>query len=180
MVHYLYKGYNVQTLKRVNVLMDHIIDGHNLIAHTRGLDLSMPDDEPRLVEMLVRYCRKGGHRVEVYFDGAPPGQAGVRGFGRVRAHFVPSGSTADEAIRRRLRALGRAAKNWLLVSSDRAVQAAGREAHAHLLTSAEFAGRLQASLHASAGSAGQAAEEPPSEAEVQEWLEIFKRRSKPN
>jgi len=161
--------------------MNHIIDGHNLIAHIPGLDLSMPDDEPRLVEMLVHYCQRGGHRVEVYFDGAPPGQAGVHGYGRVRAHFVPSSSTADEAIRRRLRALGRAAKNWLLVTSDRAVQAAGREAHAHLLTSAEFAGRLHAASREGDEPIPPSTGQPLSEAEVREWERIFKlpRRQKP-
>jgi uncharacterized protein len=159
--------------------MDHIIDGHNLVANTPGLDLSMPDDEPRLVELLVRYCQRGGHRVEVYFDGAPPGQAGVRNYGRVQAHYVAAGTTADEAIRRHLRSLGRSAKNWLLVSSDRAVQAAAREAGARMLGSDEFAVRLQAPTLVSSKPSSPAIDQPLSEAEVREWETFFKRLRKP-
>ena len=158
--------------------MNLIIDGHNLVAQVPGLSLGLLDDEARLVRLLGRFARQGRHRVEVYFDGAPPGEAGVRTFGQVRAHFIAQRSTADAAIRRRLRALGRSAADWTVVTSDRAVQAAGREARARVLKSEEFASRLQAPLRARVGSAGQAAEEPPSEAEVQEWLEIFKGHSK--
>ena len=54
--------------------MNYIIDGHNLIAKLPGLDLSMPDDEQRLIEVLMRFGRAGSHRIEVYFDAAPAGQ----------------------------------------------------------------------------------------------------------
>ncbi len=67
--------------------MNYIIDGHNLIAVIPGLSLSMPDDEQRLVELLIPFCQRGKHRVEVYFDGAPIGLAGTRSYGRVRAHL---------------------------------------------------------------------------------------------
>ena len=167
--------------------MNYIIDGHNLIAKIPGLDLSMLDDEQRLIELLSRYGQLSRHRIEVYFDGAPVGQAGARNFGRVRAHFVPQSQTADDAIRKRLARLGRSARNWVVVSSDRSVQAAAREAHAGVMNAEDFASHLQASLlpASTQGRSGGAERTPEksvsealTEAEVNEWLTIFKERRK--
>ena len=80
--------------------------------------------------------------MEVYFDNAPPGEAGQRSFGTVKAIFVRQGVPADEAIRGRLLALGREAHNWTVVSSDREVQTAAQHAHAKTLTAATFARQL--------------------------------------
>jgi predicted RNA-binding protein with PIN domain len=164
--------------------MNYIIDGHNLISKIPGLDLSMPDDEQRLIELLILFCQPGRHKVEVYFDRALIGQAGVTNHGRVQAHFVPERSTADDAIRKRLFALGRSAKTWAVVTSDRSVQAAAREAHAQVLSAQDFSDQLQASLRQTSlqpGSASPtpAADEPLSEAEVREWEAIFKEKRKP-
>jgi predicted RNA-binding protein with PIN domain len=164
--------------------MNYIIDGHNLIAKIPGLDLSMLDDEQRLIELLNRYGQHSRGRIEVYFDRAPVGQAGAQNYGRVRAHFVPQSQTADDAIRVRLIRLGRAARNWVVITSDRSVQAAGREAHAGVMSAEEFArmlqaNLLQASLRARPEIEGRSADEPISEAEVNEWLTIFKERGKP-
>jgi uncharacterized protein len=118
----------------------YIIDGHNLIPKIPGLSLADMDDEMSLVEMLQTYARARGKRdIEVYFDGAPAGQAGVRVFGMIRAHFVASGMTADEAIRRCLVGLGRQARNATVVSSDRQVQANARSAQAKVVRSENFA-----------------------------------------
>ncbi len=156
--------------------MNYLIDGHNLIPKLPGLSLDMPDDEQRLLELLLRFCQQGGHRAEVYFDGASPGQSGARSFGRVRAHFVPQSATADEAIRRRLTALGKSSRTWSVVSSDRQVQSAARAARTRVLTAESFVGRLQSSLEESAS----APDEPLSEAEVREWEQVFKGPHKRN
>ncbi len=158
--------------------MNYIIDGHNLIAKIPGLSLSMPDDEQRLIELLNRYDQESRHKLEVYFDGALPGQAGVRNYGRVRAHFVPASQTADEAIRRRLERLGKSTANWVVVSSDREVQTAAREVHAKVLRAEEFSRLLQTSLQARIASARNTKDRPLSEDEVSEWLAIFKARRK--
>ena len=67
--------------------MNYIIDGHNLIAKIEGLSLSMPDDEQRLIELLNRYGELRRHKLEVYFDGAPVGQAGIRNYGEGAGSF---------------------------------------------------------------------------------------------
>jgi len=159
--------------------VNYIIDGHNLIAQFPGLSLSMPDDEQRLVELLMLFCKPGRHKVEVYFDRAPVGQARVVNHGRVRAHFVVQRSSADDAIRRRLRASGKSAKTWAVVSSDRSVQAAAREAHALVLSANDFASLLSASLQPDHPSPTPYSDEPLSEAEVREWEAFFRQGRKP-
>ena len=122
-----------------------IIDGHNLIPHIAGLSLGDENDEADLIELLQEYARLRRKTIEVYFDNAPAEQAGIRKFGRVQAHFVQRGTTADDAIMKRLRALGKQAKNVQVISSDRQVQQAARAVHALVITSGEFAadwGRL--------------------------------------
>ena len=150
--------------------MRYLIDGHNLIPNLPGLSLESLDDEQELIQRLQVFCAQGGHQVEVYFDNAPPGQAGKRPFGQVTAHFVRAGSTADAAIARRLISLGRAARQWCVVSSDRSVQAAARAAQAKVQSGLEFALRMQAPP---AAAKAEDADTPLSPDEVDEWLEIF-------
>jgi len=151
--------------------MRYMVDGHNLIPKLPRLGLEMLDDEVELVQRLQAFCAQGPHQVEVYFDNAPPGQAGVRRFGRVTAHFVRTGNTADAAIAHRLIGLRRSARQWCVVSSDRSVQAAARAAQAEVLTSQDFARRMQAVPGLPA------AEERDTSLdarEVEEWLRIFR------
>lgn len=150
--------------------MQYLIDGHNLIPRL-GLSLRSVDDEMQLVARLQFFCRVKRSKAEVYFDGAPAGQVRSRAFGLVTAHFVRKASTADAAIRARLESLARAARNWVVVSSDHEVQSAARAARAQVLSSDEFA-----ELVRNAGEAVSAtsAEHGLSAAEVEEWLKVFK------
>lgn len=153
--------------------MPYLVDGHNLIPHV-GLRLDSPDDELALVERLQAFCRLRRARVEVYFDGAPPGQSGPHKFGLVTAHFIRQGSSADAALEDRLARLGRAARNWTVVSSDRRLERAARAVHAGVLMADEFARQM------TAASANQykasKIETGLSPGEVEEWLTIFRTR----
>ena len=118
----------------------YLIDGHNLIPKIPGLSLQAIDDEERLIELLKVWMRLRERRdVEVFFDGAKPGFSGERALGVLRAHFVPLGQTADEAIRRRLVGLGKAARNATVVTSDRQVRANAKALHANVISSESFA-----------------------------------------
>jgi predicted RNA-binding protein with PIN domain len=150
--------------------MPYLVDGHNLIPKV-GLRLDSLDDELELVGILQEFSRLHRRQMEVYFDGAPADQAGTRNLGTVKAHFVRAGTTADAAITRRLKKLGRSAKNWIVVSSDRQVQAEARGAHAEVLSSEEFARQLQQTPRGDSGKP--AADRKVSPAEVDEWLKIF-------
>ena len=161
-----------------NPVMPFLIDGHNLIPKI-GLRLDSPDDELQLLTMLQEHSRRTRRPIEVYFDGAPPGRAGSRQAGKVKAHFVRQSSTADAAIQARLRALGRAARNWTVVSSDRAVQLAATASGASAMTSEQFArdflrGRPQLPVDGGKPSAGK--DGGLSDDEIDDWLSIFGKR----
>ncbi|GAB4503967.1 MAG: NYN domain-containing protein [Anaerolineales bacterium] len=153
--------------------MPYLVDGHNLIPKA-GLRLDAPDDEMELVTQLREFCRLHRKQVEVYFDGAPASQARTRSLGAVKVTFVRAGMTADAAIARRLKALGNAARNWTVVSSDRQVQAEARAVHAEVLASDAFARLLQQMPRGETPRS--ASDRPLSAAEVDEWLNLFRSR----
>ena len=152
--------------------MPYLIDGHNLIPKL-GLRLDSPDDEMQLIGILQEFCRLKRRNAEVYFDGAPVGQARTQRFGIVNAHFVRVGTTADSAIKVRLEQVGRAARNWIVVSSDHAVQTSARTAHADVISSDKFAELLKKS---SSDESKSSAENKLSSEEVEEWLKLFGRK----
>jgi hypothetical protein len=149
--------------------MPYLIDGHNLIPKL-GLQLDSPDDEMELVGIIQEFARLSRRDASIYFDGAPAGHAAVRRFGSVTAHFVRVGSTADDAIKAYLRRLGRAARNWTVVSSDRVVQNEARAAHAAVISSEDFARRLKRLQQSSQRPAG---EPQLTEEEITRWLREF-------
>ena len=155
---------------RYNPSMHYLVDGHNLIPKV-GLRLDSLDDEMELVTILQEFSRLYRRKVEVYFDGAPALQAGTRSLGTVKAHFIRIGTTADTAIARRLKKLGRTAKNLTVVSSDRQVQADARNARAEVLSSEEFARMLQQTPRSESNKP--VADRKVSPAEVDEWLKLF-------
>lgn len=153
--------------------MPYLVDGHNLIPKIRGLSLTDLEDEMQLLEMLQEYCRMQQKNAEVFFDNAPPGGVRVRKFGRVIARFIRQGTSADAAIYQRLQQLGRSARNWTVVSSDHAVQGAGRQAGAHVISSEKFALLLRQALQTFPQDKGKTADASLDETEVEEWLRLF-------
>jgi predicted RNA-binding protein with PIN domain len=126
-----------------------------------------------LIAILQEFSRLERRQVEVFFDGAPVAQAGTRKQGGITAHFVRLGDTADRAISNRLKKLGKSAKNWTVVSSDRQVQAEARAARAEAVSAESFAGLLK--------SARDSAPKPDrerklSQKEVDDWLRLFEER----
>ncbi len=150
-----------------------LIDGHNLIPKL-GLRLDSFDDEEALIARLQDFSRLRRTQVEVYFDGAPPGQPQKRKFGMVTAHFIRQGSSADAAIEQRLLKMGKSARNWTVVSSDRRVQNAARAVHAQVVSSDEFAIQMRDAQTARQVKARQDVNVSPEE--VEEWLSLFKHR----
>jgi predicted RNA-binding protein with PIN domain len=154
--------------------MPYLVDGHNLIPKL-GLSLRNADDEMELVTRLQTFCRVERQQVEVYFDGAPAGRCGRRKFGLVTAHFVRLGTTADAAIRSRLHSLGRAARGWIVVTSDRQVQTEARACGAQVSSSDAFAKYVDAAMRSPAGSP--TVEEPIlTDQDVEEWLRLFQKK----
>lgn len=153
--------------------MPYLIDGHNLIPKL-GLRLDSMDDELELIAILQEFCRLERKKVEVFFDGAPAPHAGNRKFGTVTAHFVRLGSTADDAIRKHLRALGKGARNWTVVSSDKQVQAEARAVQAQVISSDSFTAMLKQERNSAPKSTS---DKKLSQQEVDDWLRLFEERS---
>lgn len=161
--------------------MPFLIDGHNLIPKL-GLDINALNDEDELLARLNEYCRLSRRgNIEVYFDNAPPGVPESRKVGLVTAHFVRRPLIADEAIRQRLKKLGRSARSWSVVSSDRQVQANARAAGAAVISSDEFAATVIDTLRAGPPPQAKPTGARPSsmsERELNEWLALFNERGK--
>lgn len=152
-----------------NFRMPYLIDGHNLIGRMSGISLQDLNDEEKLIEQVRRFCGSVRKQAEIYFDQAPPGLSGQKKYGYVKAVFVRSGRTADDAIKQRLRQLKRSAKNWTVVSSDRQVQAEARAAGAAVLESGEFASLMDV-RHKQEMESG---EMNLDESEIADWLKAF-------
>ena len=151
--------------------MPYIIDGHNLIGKTPGLNLEDPEDEKHLIDLLQDFCQRKDKQAEVYFDKGAMGHASANVIGRVTARFVRSGETADTAIARRLKNLGNEAANWTVVSSDNEVKYAGKRARAKVISSVEFAHQLlNREVRKTEGE-----DETLSAGEVEEWLDLFEK-----
>ena len=153
--------------------MPYIIDGHNLIPHLPGLSLQDLDDEMKLIQVLGKFANTHRTKIEVYFDHAPAAQSRSINRGLVRAVFVRQSSNADNAIRARLSRLGKEAKNWTVVSSDREVLAEARSIQSRVLTAPEFAELLRKGPSQKQFE-GEKTEDPDqANLEVDYWLEQF-------
>ena len=149
--------------------MPYLIDGHNLIPKL-GLHLDSIDDEMELISILQEFCRLTRKQIEVFFDGAPTPHARTRKLGTVTAYFVQLGTTADNAIRNRVKRLGKSAKNWTVVSSDRQVQAEARAAQAEVVSSDAFANLLKQVRNSASKPTD---ERKLTDQELEDWLKLF-------
>ena len=122
--------------------MPYIVDGHNLIPRLPDIKLSDLDDEIKLIAILQRYADQRGSRIEVYFDKAPATKARTEEHGDVEAHFIHQDSTADQAIKSRIKELDKRAKNWTVVSSDRDILAEAKSYRCRIISSTDFAKEL--------------------------------------
>lgn len=152
--------------------MPFLIDGHNLIGRTPGLSLADPDDEAELVRRIHQYCRRHRRRATVVFDsGVVGGRSRALSTPEVEVVFAPAGRRADDVIRERLRK-ARDPAGWLVVSSDREIQRMARQAGARVISSEEFVADMQASPY----TAPEKQTLRMSEDEIQEWLDLFRKR----
>jgi predicted RNA-binding protein with PIN domain len=130
------------------------------------------DDEHELIQKLQQFCRLNRDKVIVFFDNAAIGQSGTRSYGMVKATYVKSGFTADDAIISYLSRLGRKAKNLTVVSSDRRVIIAAKSMQANVIKSQEFANKVENPVHKHQETNFE--DLKLSDEEIKEWQDIFK------
>jgi predicted RNA-binding protein with PIN domain len=153
--------------------MPYLVDGHNLIPRLPGLSLTDLEDERALIERLGIFALSKRTQIEVYFDQAPPSRAGRKSFGRIKAHFIREGTTADQAIISRLQRLGKSAQNWTVVSSDRVIAAEARGVRSPVISSEEFAALLSQTITEIQEEVTKGEDPDVSEGEVNYWLDRF-------
>ena len=154
--------------------MTYLIDGHNLIPHVDGLSLDQLDDEDGLVTLLVDFSIKRICQVEVYFDRGQVNSEREYRRGRVHVHFVPPPMIADSGILSRLLGIGKAAKNYIVVTSDQNVQTRAHRIGATVLSSQKFAQLLKNTGEKKVQ--GRQEQKPAkNENEIDEWMKLFSR-----
>lgn len=156
--------------------MTYLIDGHNLIPNLSGMSLDQLDDEEELIERLVAFSARHKRQVEVIFDRAQVNNLNDYQRNRVHVHFVRRPMTADDAILARLLGIGKAARNYIVVSGDRTVQERARRLGAGIISSQSFARQLEEGSQ----TIRKGKESPPGEEkdDIQEWLDLFSKRGK--
>jgi predicted RNA-binding protein with PIN domain len=146
-----------------------LIDGHNLIGRCPGLSLHDPDDEEKLVRLLVAYAARAGKRVTVVFD---PGELATvlqtRRLGGVEAVFAPYGRSADALIVQRVQR-SRHPGEWLVVTSDQKLA----EQVARLGARTRDAQTFAAEACTPAAVESEQKQTPPSPDEVESWMKLF-------
>jgi predicted RNA-binding protein with PIN domain len=156
--------------------MPFLIDGHNLIGQIPGMSLADEDDEGKLVMLLRRYAtaRRGRQLVVVFDRGVYGNSQRLDGYG-VTCHFARSPHDADAQIIKRLSGLKRP-RDWTLVTSDRQVAHVAEERGVRVISSQEFGRQLLGPAQPSATACEEKRDAPLSEAEIEEWLQIFRDR----
>ena len=154
--------------------MTYLIDGHNLIPHVIGLSLDQLDDEEGLVALLVGFSNERNCQIEVYFDHGHLSNERIFRRGRVHVHFVLSPMIADSAILARLLGIGKAAKNYIVITSDQTVQNRAHRFGATVMPSQFFA-QLLINTGNKKGLGREEQKPANNEKEIDEWMKLFSR-----
>ena len=154
--------------------MRYLIDGHNLIAKMATITLGDPNDEAELVLLLRRWSAGSRKRkVTVAFDGGlPGGENRLLSTSNVKVVFASGNRTADDLIISSIRRLGNPSE-YTVVTDDRAVIAEVQKRKVNWLSSEIFAQSMD-NIEARDDVVEPAMNPELSDAEIIEWLELFK------
>lgn len=147
-----------------------LVDGNNLLHRLPAGER----DRSHVRRLVLDRVRGERQRVTVVFDGPPPDGSPVEESLGAATVVYGNGSSADDVILRRLPD-GAAARQWSVVTDDRALQRAARQRGAEIRSLAEW--RSPRSRRPTARRP--AAEAPLPSSEVEAWQRIFESRSDP-
>ena len=154
--------------------MHYLVDGHNLIGHVPGIELSDPDDEVQLVDLLHRFVLRNPRlRVTVVFDGGVYGRRVPLDRDRVKVLFARSPEDADARLIELLRTLDQPA-GTTLVSADHSITTAAAERGVAVQPPKLFVDDLHGPNVRRQRAVRRLRPEPKQpRAEVEEWLRTF-------
>ena len=123
-----------------------LIDGYNLIGIQHG---NVEAERTRLVTALSTYARLRGHDITVVFDGWRGGGARAtrQSIGGVEVIYSPLGQKADDLMAEMMAATR---TSWIVVSSDREVEASAWAEESVPVGSEAFAKILERAIGRSA------------------------------
>jgi predicted RNA-binding protein with PIN domain len=150
--------------------LPYLIDGHNLIAALPDLSLQDPEDEQKLIKRMHDFCSRSRHKAIIFFDQGHVAGRPFRSGAWLQIRFVRPPRTADDAIRVELDRIGREAPNWIVVTSDREIQAAARQAGAKFISSPDFIRQLDAGKGSGDASKPERTLDPD---ELEQWMLLF-------
>ncbi len=160
-----------------------IIDGYNLAHVSDWLGLKGQPKEPKgmrmmLVRLLAEYAERSDDRITVVFDGLPADRDAIVAVGAqagIDVVFSGTETDADTWIEKML-AVSTGARETLVVSSDRQVQAAASRRHAKSCPADEYFRHIQHTLaepETSRRAEPDAKFSGLSEGDVNVWMHIF-------
>jgi predicted RNA-binding protein with PIN domain len=141
----------------------YLIDGNNLIGHTKSISYRDPQARQILLDRLSEFLNRKRRKATVVFDGA---SEPLRKSRCIQLLFAERGSSADEVIRRRVEQ-STSTKSLCVVSSDNAVYGYARTCGADALRCHEF-NRL---LYAKAEPEAEKQDLPAND--LKHWLRYF-------
>lgn len=143
----------------------YLIDGNNLIGHTKSISYKDPKARQQVLDRILKFLESRQRNATVIFDGtAEP----LRKTRWMRLVFSGPGRTADELIRHQVE-VARSRKSLCVVSSDNAVYGYARSCGVAALKCHEFNRLLNEEL---------VARVEPEERDfpadsIQQWLRYF-------
>ncbi len=154
--------------------MHYIVDGHNLIGHSRTIRLTDPDDEAQLTDALHRWVlRNTRARITVVFDGGVYGHPLRLDRPSVRTVFARSPQDADTRLIALIQAIADP-QAFRIVTSDRMVAAAAKAHGVQVIDSAQFAAELEQPSKPRHNAVRKQQTEPKlPRTEVEAWLRLF-------
>ena len=154
--------------------MHYIVDGHNLIGHSRTIRLTDPDDEAQLTDALHRWVlRNKRARITVVFDGGVYGHPLRLDRPNVRTVFARSPQDADTRLIALIQAIAEP-QAFRIVTSDRMVAAAAKAHGVQVIDSAQFATELEQPSKTRHNAVRKQRTEPKlPRTEVEDWLRLF-------
>lgn len=157
--------------------MPYLIDGHNLIGQMPDISLSDPNDEAKLVQRLAGFAARTRKPCIVIFDHGIPGGWSSMSTASVKVIFASAGqSSADHIMMERIRQAADPS-NWTVVSSDAVILRAAETRGMKTLRAQEFAAAMRRTPQRPDRGEQAHVYVPPEE--VEEWLELFKKKKKP-
>ncbi len=157
--------------------MPYLIDGNNLLGHSKEINLKSPHSREILIREILAFQREKSFKITVIFDGSPDEYLSREylSLGDLEVRFAGQKSDADSLI---LKIIERSQDpaSFTLVSSDKSLTDKARFLRAKVMKCHQFKRKMERIK-----TSYQAKIEPKlAKEEIEEWMEYFNTPKKDN